>query len=206
MSGKSVDLGLQLVYGGTDWPSRRTFECSGPNGGYRAGPQTCESHAARPAFRNMSDLIGSGCVGNRVLCRDSAQHIPSGYAERQGFSYSAGLGPERCGRDGRPAAGFREVFTTVLAPTRTLTRENVGWIVRRAAVRAGMPAFGAHRLRHNAACVMIGAKVPLAGIAQALQHRSHIVTSGYARAGIDRLRPLARPWPGTPALPEGETS
>jgi len=37
MSGKSVDLGLQLVYGGTDWPSRRTFECPGPNGGYRAG-------------------------------------------------------------------------------------------------------------------------------------------------------------------------
>jgi hypothetical protein len=54
---------------------------------------------------------------------------------------------------------------------------------------------------------MIGAKVPLAGIAQALRHRSHIVTAGYARAGIDRLRPLARPWPGTPALPqEGEAS
>jgi integrase len=110
-------------------------------------------------------------------------------------------------RDGRPAAGFREVFTSVLAPTRPLTRENVGWIVRRACVRAGMPPFGAHRLRHNAACAMIGAKVPLAGIAQALRHRSHIVTAGYARAGIDRLRPLARPWPGTPALPqEGEAS
>ena len=109
-------------------------------------------------------------------------------------------------RDGRPAAGFREVFTTVLAPTGPLTRENAGSIVRRAAVRAGMPAFGAHRLRHNAACAMIGAKVPLAGIAQALRHRSHVVTAGYARAGIDRLRPLARPWPRTPALPEGEAS
>jgi integrase len=98
------------------------------------------------------------------------------------------------------------VFTTVLAPTRPLTRENVGWIVRRAAVRAGMPPFGAHRLRHNAACAMIGAKVPLAGIAQALRHRSHVVTAVYARAGIDRLRPLARPWPGTQALPEGEAS
>jgi integrase/recombinase XerD len=109
-------------------------------------------------------------------------------------------------RDGRPAVGFREVFTTVLAPTRPLTRENAGWIVRRAAVRAGMPPFGAHRLRHSAACAMIGAKVPLAGIAQALRHRGHVVTSVYARAGIDRLRPLARPWPGTPALPEGEAS
>src|SRR5216683_475019 len=106
-------------------------------------------------------------------------------------------------RDGRPAVPFREVFTTVIAPAGPLTRETAGWIVRRAAVRAGMPAFGAHRLRHSAACAMIGAKVPLAGIAQALRHRSHVVTAVYARAGIDRLRPLARPWPGTPALPEG---
>jgi integrase len=72
-------------------------------------------------------------------------------------------------RDGRPAAGFREVFTTVIAPTGPITRETAGWIVRRAAVRAGLPAFGAHRLRHNAACAMVGAKVPLAGIAQALR-------------------------------------
>ncbi len=43
-------------------------------------------------------------------------------------------------RDGRPAVGFREVFTTVTAPTRPLTREAAANIVRRAAVRAGMPA------------------------------------------------------------------
>ena len=110
-------------------------------------------------------------------------------------------------RDGRTAVPFREVFTTVIAPTRPLTREAVANIVRRAAVRAGMPAFGAHRLRHTAACAMIGAKVPLAGIAQAMRHRSHGVTAIYARAGLDRLRPLARPWPGTPApLAEGQPS
>jgi integrase/recombinase XerD len=109
-------------------------------------------------------------------------------------------------RDGRPAVGFREVFTTVIAPTGPVTRETVCLIVRRAAVRAGMSEFGAHRLRHNAACTMVAAKVPLAGIAQALRHRDQVVTWGYARAGIDRLRPLARPWPGTPAQPEGEAS
>jgi len=99
---------------------------------------------------------------------------------------------------------FREVFTTRIAPTRPLTREAAANIVRRAAVRAGMPAFGAHRLRHTAACAMIGARVPLAGIAQALRHRSHGVTAIYARAGLDRLGPLARPWPAAPAAPEGE--
>jgi integrase/recombinase XerD len=108
-------------------------------------------------------------------------------------------------RDGRPAVPFREVFTTLTAPTRPLTREAVGFIVRRTCARAGLEPFGPHRLRHSAACAMIGAKVPLAGIAQAMRHRSHGVTAIYARAGVDRLRPLARPWPGTPSLPkEGE--
>jgi integrase/recombinase XerD len=110
-------------------------------------------------------------------------------------------------RDGRPAVSFREVFTTVTAPTRPLTREAAANIVRRACGRARMPVFGAHRLRHSAACAMIGAKVPMAAIAQAMRHRSHGVTAIYARAGTDRLRPLARPWPGTPAQPqEGEAS
>ena len=53
---------------------------------------------------------------------------------------------------------------------------------------------------------MLGAKVPMAGIAQAMRHRSHAVTAVYARAGTGRLRPLARPWPAAPAQPEGETS
>ena len=55
-------------------------------GGSRAGAANSDCHAARPAFRNVSDLIDSGCAGSRALCRDSAQHIHSGYAERQQFS------------------------------------------------------------------------------------------------------------------------
>jgi integrase len=109
-------------------------------------------------------------------------------------------------RGGRPAVPFREVFTSAHAPARPLAVSSVGWIVRRACGRAGIPACGAHRLRHTAACAMLGAKVPMAGIAQAMRHRSHAVTAVYARAGIDRLRPLARPWPGAPARQEGETS
>jgi hypothetical protein len=53
---------------------------------------------------------------------------------------------------------------------------------------------------------MIGAKVPMAGIAQAMRHRSHAVTAVYARAGTGRLRPLARPWPAAPSRPEAATS
>jgi integrase/recombinase XerD len=104
-------------------------------------------------------------------------------------------------RDGRPAAGFREVFTTLIAPVRPLTREAVGDIVRRAAVRGGLEPFGAHRLRHTLACDMVAAQVPLARIGQVLRHRNLTVTASYARVDLGRLRPLARPWP-VPA--EGE--
>jgi integrase/recombinase XerD len=106
-------------------------------------------------------------------------------------------------RDGRPQVPFREVFTTMTAPVRPLAPGSAGWIVRRGFQRAGMEPYGPHRLRHTAACAMLSAKVPLAGIAQALRHRHHVVTVIYARAGQDRLRPLARPWPSAPALPEG---
>jgi integrase/recombinase XerD len=109
-------------------------------------------------------------------------------------------------RDGRSAAPFREALTSARAPARPLAVSSAGWIVRRACARAGIPACGAHRLRHTAACAMIGAKVPMAGIAQAMRHRSHAATAACARAGIGRLRPLARPWPVAPARPEGETS
>ncbi len=106
-------------------------------------------------------------------------------------------------RDGRPAVPFREVFTTLIAPVRPLTREAVGCLVRRAAGRAGLDPFGAHRLRHTAACDMVAARVPLARIGDVLRHRSLTVTASYARVDLGRLRPLARPWP-VPAAPEGQ--
>src|SRR6266849_1747320 len=130
--------------------------------------------------------------------------LRGGEADRLPLPADAGAAIAAWLRDGRPAVAFREVFTTVIAPVRPLTREAVGCIVRRTAVRAGLPAFGAHRLRHTAACAMVGARVPLAGIGQVLRHRNLTVTAGYARVDLARLRPLARPWPGASAAPEGE--
>jgi site-specific recombinase XerD len=97
---------------------------------------------------------------------------------------------------GRPATTRREVFLTVTAPVRGLTREAVSSIVRHACDRAGLPQVGAHRLRHTAACAMVDAAVPLAEIGQVLRHRNHTTTAGYARVDLERLRTLARPWPG----------
>ena len=78
-------------------------------------------------------------------------------------------------RDGRPAVAFREVFTTVIAPTRPLTREAVGWIVRRAARRAGTA-----RLRRAPAA-------PLRG----LRHDRREGPAGGDRAGHAAPRPTA---------------
>jgi integrase/recombinase XerD len=98
-------------------------------------------------------------------------------------------------RRGRPATPVREVFVTVTAPTRGLTREAVAGIIRRACVRAGLAEVGAHRLRHTTACVMVAHGVPLVEIGQLLRHRSPVSTANYARVDVDRLTELARPWP-----------
>jgi site-specific recombinase XerD len=85
-------------------------------------------------------------------------------------------------RRGRPATTCREVFMTVTAPTRGLTREAVAGIVRRASVRAGITPIGSHRLRHTTACTMVAAQVPLPQIGQVLRHRSLISTATYANS------------------------
>jgi len=100
-------------------------------------------------------------------------------------------------RRGRPATTGREVFVRALAPVTGLGRGAVSSIVRRACVRAGLPAVGAHRLRHTAACQMVAAGVPLTEIGQVLRHRSTSSTAIYARLDVEALRVLAQPWPGS---------
>jgi len=96
---------------------------------------------------------------------------------------------------GPGAAASREVFLRATAPVAGLGRGGVSFIVRRASRRAGIPAIGAHRLRHTAACRMVSAGVPLTQIGQALRHRSSTSTTIYARLDVEALRGLARPWP-----------
>jgi integrase len=96
----------------------------------------------------------------------------------------AGHGP-RQGRDRRPAPAARR-------RRRRDRRE-----------RAGLEGIGAHRLRHTAARAMVAARSPLPQIGRVLRHRSPVPTAGYARAGLDQLRELARPWPAAAADEEG---
>jgi integrase/recombinase XerD len=100
-------------------------------------------------------------------------------------------------RRGRPAdAEGRSVFVRVKAPHRAMTPSGVTQVVVSAAKRAGLGEITAHRLRHTAASELLRQGAPLREIGQLLRHRSELTTAIYAKVDRQRLRELARPWPG----------
>src|SRR5664280_1594410 len=101
----------------------------------------------------------------------------------------------------RPRCSSRAVFVRVTAPRRVLNRSTIGWVVRAACDRAGLPRVGAHRLRHTAATEMLRHGASLAEIGEVLRHREQKTTAIYAKVDRDALRPLARPWPAPVGAP-----
>ena len=95
----------------------------------------------------------------------------------------------------RPPCQSRAVFVRLTAPRRELNRSTIGWVVRAACDRAGLPRVGAHRLRHTAATEMLRRGASLAEIGEVLRHREQKTTAIYAKVDRTALRPLARPWP-----------
>ena len=100
----------------------------------------------------------------------------------------------RCGRP--TSAHGRTVFVRIKAPYRPLSSGGVTQIVAAAARRAGLGQIHAHRLRHTAATQMLRAGASLPEIGQLLRHRRPLTTAIYAKVDRDRLRTIARPWPG----------
>jgi integrase/recombinase XerD len=95
----------------------------------------------------------------------------------------------------RPRVRSRALFLRVVAPAGAIRSSAVSGIVRSACERAGLPAVGAHRLRHTAATGMLRAGASLAEIGQVLRHRDIRTTARYATVDRKALRTLARPWP-----------
>jgi integrase/recombinase XerD len=100
-------------------------------------------------------------------------------------------------RQSRPPLRTAEVFTTMVAPVRPLTRAAVTHVVRAALRRAGIkaPINGAHVLRHSAATTMLRQGASLAGIGAVLRHRSPRTTAHYAKVDFGLLSEIAQPWP-----------
>jgi integrase/recombinase XerD len=126
-------------------------------------------------------------------------HGKRGHVDRLPLSVDVGEAIAGYLRRGRPRTPVREVFLGVIPPNVGLGRGGVSSIVRRACTRAGLEAFGAHRLRHTAACDMLRAGGSLAEIGQVLRHHSAGSTAAYARVDVERLRTMARPWPARTA-------
>ena len=95
----------------------------------------------------------------------------------------------------RPRCECRALFLRVNAPREGMDRCTVGWVVRAACDRAGLPRVGPHRLRHTAATGMLRAGASLMEIGEVLRHREIKTTAIYAKVDSEALRTLARPWP-----------
>jgi len=101
-------------------------------------------------------------------------------------------------RDGRPKSSCRSVFLRNDAPRTELSADAVGFIVRRALVRAGLhpPRRGSHLLRFSLATNMIQTGATMTEIGEVLRHRSPETTEIYAKVDFEALRAVALPWTG----------
>jgi site-specific recombinase XerD len=100
-------------------------------------------------------------------------------------------------RQGRPpTAAGRVVFVRIKARHRGLTTSAISFAVRSAAERAGLGPITAHVLRHTAATQILRAGAGLREVGQLLRHQRLQTTAIYAKVDRDRLRLIARTWPG----------
>lgn len=88
------------------------------------------------------------------------------------------------------------MFVRVIAPHRALTSGTVTGVVADTAARAGLGRVHAHRLRHTAASEVLRAGGSLPEVGQLRGHSRSASTMIYAKVDRERLREIARPWPG----------
>ena len=96
----------------------------------------------------------------------------------------------------RPVDAGEVLFVRDTAPRGPLSSQRISVMVHERCARAGIPPVGAHQLRHSAATGMLAAGASLPEIAQVLRHSTTATTAIYARVDRDRLRTVARAWPG----------
>jgi site-specific recombinase XerD len=98
--------------------------------------------------------------------------------------------------DGRRPQGAQHLFLTCRAPRGPIRADLVGDVVKRACLRAELPAVGPHRLRHALAGELLRRGAGLFAISQVLRHQDLATTALYAKVDLDALRQVAQPWPG----------
>jgi integrase/recombinase XerD len=96
-------------------------------------------------------------------------------------------------KDIRPQCPYREVFISLKAPIRPISRGVIGWLVADRLRALGLPLkhHGPHALRHACATHLLAEGVTLKEIGDHLGHRSSEATSHYAKVDISSLREVA---------------
>ncbi len=114
--------------------------------------------------------------------------------------------PQRLGRAlasylrrGRPAVAHqRHVFLCHHFPYGTpLSIGQVGYAIKMAYSRAGIPITRTHLLRHSFATNLHQQGASVKALADVLGHRSLESTTIYTRVNLRQLRSVAMPWPGS---------
>lgn len=98
----------------------------------------------------------------------------------------------------RPGSDAREIFLRSVAPFRPFgSGGSASQVVTRAMRRAGVSAscYGAHALRHTAACEMLRQGASLYEIGAVLRHQSVEMTAHYAKVDVALLKQVVQPWP-----------
>ncbi len=129
-----------------------------------------------------------------VVIRGKGSHL-----DRLPLPWDVGEAMEDYLRRSRPRCSNPHFFIRSSAPLTGLSRQAIGGIVRAAAVRAGFPPFGPHRLRHTVATGLLRRGAALPEIAQLLRHKSLQTTAIYAKVDQAALSTLALAWPGVEA-------
>lgn len=102
-------------------------------------------------------------------------------------------------RRDRPRCKSRRLFIRNLGPwTGFANSQSVSNVVGRALERANLnpPHRGAHVLRHSLATQLLHKGASLLEIAEILRHRHPDTTAIYAKVDLQKLRRVARAWPG----------
>jgi len=96
----------------------------------------------------------------------------------------------------RVPPGCRALFVQVRAPEGAMSPGGVGDVVACVSRRVGLPAMGAHQLRHGTATQLVRNGASWPEVAQVMRHRTVAVTASYATVDPALTSELARPWPG----------
>lgn len=99
-------------------------------------------------------------------------------------------------RSGRPRSSGRGLFCLLKAPWKQVTAFTVRGALRRTYDRSGAsPWSGPHSLRHTLAVRLMENGARIKEVADVLGHTSIDTTAMYAKANLQMLKRVARPWP-----------